>query len=187
MREGFSLSWNSTISIYKQYLFIFWTPLFMAHSQTLWLCTDSVRPGVLIVLSESTMQEVSFWILFLKRLGFSFRGIQSFENWGKPRILSSWSNSNLRSPMPSNCNSWCLQRLLMCSTVSKHRGMRRHGMGDWPRSQWQCGNQCPLVRIVDVWHQAWFAEDHVEVILNVQEWGHHSKCWCSWRKMIINH
>lgn len=59
----------------------------MAHSQTLWLCTDSVRSGVLIVLCKSTMQEVSFLnIISEALLGFSFRGIQSFflteENQG---------------------------------------------------------------------------------------------------------
>ena len=85
MREGLSLSWNSTISIYKQYLFIFWTPLFMAHSQTLWLCTDSVRPGVLIVLSESTMQEVSFLNIIseaLRVLSVGFRVLRTEENQG---------------------------------------------------------------------------------------------------------
>ena len=57
----------------------------MAHSQTLWLCTDSVRPGVLIVLSESTMQEVSFLNIIseaLRVLSVGFRVLRTEENQG---------------------------------------------------------------------------------------------------------
>ena len=99
MREGLSLSWNSTISIYKQYLFIFWTPLFMAHSQTLWLCTDSVRPGVLIVLSESTMQEVSFLNIISEALRVLFPWDSEF--WELRKTKDFEELKQLKSQIPN--------------------------------------------------------------------------------------